>query len=270
MEPDEALRRLHEILDDIRPVAVAVSGGVDSLTLAAIASRHLGTGARMFHAVSAAVPPAATERVHRLAALEHWALTVVEPGELTRPEYVANPVDRCLHCKRALYATVITSTGAQVVSGTNLDDLGDYRPGLRAAREAGVRHPFVEAGVDKAMVRQLARRLGLGKIAELPAAPCLSSRVETGLTITASTLRRIDVAEQFLRASIGSQAIRCRVRRHGLAIEVQADDLSGLDERCKRQLGERINEIFGLGHDQPLPAFLPYRMGSAFLRSVHD
>lgn len=266
MNTDVALQRLEAIIDGMPSIAVAVSGGVDSLTLATVAGRRTGPHVEMFHAVSAAVPPEATARVETLAEREGWRLRLIHPGELKREQYVANPVDRCLHCKRALYTTILPHTQAQVVSGANLDDLGDYRPGLQAAHESNVRHPFVEAHIGKADIRSLARVLGLGALAELPASPCLSSRVETGIRIAAPMLRKIDAAERVLRESTGAAAVRCRVRRSGVVIEVDEDVLSRLSAGEQVRLGERVGELFQLNGAAQTPTFAPYRMGSAFLR----
>src|SRR5208337_2844675 len=156
--------RLAAVLSNIRgPLAVAVSGGVDSLTLATFAHRTADSRAEMFHAVSPAVPGDATVRVELLAAAQGWRLRMVDAGEFTDETYLANPVDRCFFCK------------------TNLDGLREYRPGLQAAKRHSVRHPYLEAGIDKRAVRSLARELGLGALSELPAAPCLSSRVRLAL-----------------------------------------------------------------------------------------
>lgn len=270
MNTDLALQRLEAIVDGMASIAVAVSGGVDSLTLATIAGRRAGPRVEMFHAVSAAVPPEAIERVLVLAEREGWRLRLIQPGELEREQYVANPVDRCLHCKRALYTTILPHTQAQVVSGANLDDLGDYRPGLQAARESGVRHPFVEAGVGKADIRNLARVLGLGALAELPASPCLSSRVETGIAIAAPMLRKIDAAERVLREATGAAAVRCRVRRSGVVIEMDNDALSRMSTSEQQRLGEKVGELFELNGGAHSLSFAPYRMGSAFLGPTHD
>ena len=164
--------RLSRTLRDAGHVAVAVSGGVDSMTLAFLAHHALGRDALMVHAVSPAVPAEATERVHRYVAREGWTLRVIDAGEFDDPDYLANPVNRCFFCKKNLYGAIATVTDRPIVSGTNTDDLGDYRPGLEAARERRVRHPYVEAGIDKDGVRAIAAARGLDDLAELPAAPC--------------------------------------------------------------------------------------------------
>ncbi len=253
---------LGRVLDAIGAVAVAVSGGVDSMTLATLAHRRAPATTAMFHAVSPAVPGEATERVRALAAREGWNLTVVDAGEFARAEYRANPVNRCYFCKTSLYGTIRPLTPAQILSGANLDDLGEYRPGLDAAREHGVRHPYVEAGIDKRTVRALARLLGLGEISELPAAPCLSSRIETGIGIEADMLARVHAVERYVARRLRPHTVRCRVRASGIVVELDAGSLAGLDDDARAELTTPIARMF----DGRYPvSFAPYRVGSAFL-----
>jgi pyridinium-3,5-biscarboxylic acid mononucleotide sulfurtransferase len=258
---------LGRVLDAIGTAAVAVSGGVDSMTLAVLAHRRAPARTIMFHAVSPAVPAEATARVRAMAARESWALTVVDAGEFDRAEYRANPVNRCYYCKTSLYGTIAPLTRAQVLSGANLDDLGEYRPGLDAAREHGVRHPYVEAGIDKRTVRALARRLGLGDIAELPAAPCLSSRIETGIGIEAEMLARVHAAERYVARQLKPQTVRCRVRETGVVIELDPASLSALDDGSRAELSTRITRLFDSRH---VVSFAPYRVGSAFLTEPRE
>jgi pyridinium-3,5-biscarboxylic acid mononucleotide sulfurtransferase len=260
-------RQLREILAALGPTAVAVSGGVDSTTLASLTHRTIGRRATMVHAVSPAVPHEATARLRSLAAREGWWLEVLDAGEFADERYLANPVNRCFFCKANLYGAIRRRSGAQILSGTNLDDLGEYRPGLDAAREHGVRHPYVEAGIDKKRVRAIARRIGLGEIAELPAAPCLASRVETGIPIVGSTLALVHEAELLVGRLLRPQTVRCRVRRTGIVVELDGASLRRLDglaeERLRAALGTLLEE-------QAAPAvtiaFEAYRTGSAFLR----
>jgi uncharacterized protein len=131
--------RLEAVLLSLDAAAVAVSGGVDSMTLAALANRLLGrTRAAMIHAVSPAVPPEATERVRRLAESEGWDLSVLDAGEFADARYVGNPVNRCYFCKTHLYHAISGLSDRPILSGANLDDLGEYRPGLEAARELAI------------------------------------------------------------------------------------------------------------------------------------
>ncbi|WP_018388230.1 hypothetical protein [Ancylobacter sp. FA202] len=211
--------RLARVLDRFPALAVAVSGGVDSLTLASFAHAH-GLPLSVIHAVSPAVPSEATARVRELAAAQGWALTVTGTGEFDDPRYRDNPVDRCYFCKTNLYDRIAGLTEWPIASGANLDDLGDYRPGLIAAAERRVVHPLIEAEMTKADVRALARALGLGVVAELPAQPCLASRVETGIAIDADDLSFVERAERQLAALTGGGTLRCRITHEGVAVEL--------------------------------------------------
>lgn len=266
-QPDAAaaLARLDAVLRGLGPVAVAVSGGVDSLTLATAAGEALGGAATMHHATSPAVPGEATRRTSAQAASRGWALDVFDAGEFADPAYRANPVNRCFFCKTSLYGAIAARTGAQILSGTNLDDLGEYRPGLDAARARGVRHPFVEAGIDKRTVRALAARLGLGALAELPAAPCLSSRIETGLRIEAPLLAAVHAAERLVIGEIAPRTVRCRVRAAAVVIELDAASLEALGAPEREALRARVRAILAASGAARPVEFAPYRTGSAFL-----
>ena len=258
--------RLRAALDDIgSDIAVAVSGGIDSLTLATVAHGHAPSRVTMFHAVSPAVPGDATARVERLAALQGWRLEVIDAGEFNDANYRANPVNRCFFCKTNLYGGIARHTTAQIVSGANLNDLGEYRPGLDAARNNDVRHPYLEAHIDKPGVRRLARASGLGDLAELPAAPCLSSRVETGIAIRADVLKAIHAVERRLAHDFPTGTIRCRVRRAGVVIELDSETLKALTGLREAAVRAQVTDLFADKAPTADLVFTAYRNGSAFL-----
>lgn len=261
----ERLDALHHCLERATPAAVALSGGVDSMTLSFIAHRRLGAEIAMFHAVSPAVPPSATARVKAYAEREGWALTILNAGEFDDERYMANPANRCFFCKSNLYGTLASKTERQLLSGTNLDDLGDWRPGLKAAEAEGVRHPFIEAGIDKANVRRLAAHFGLDDLAELPSAPCLSSRIETGIRIDPILLPVIDRIESLLRDRLSPSTVRCRIRQSGVVIELDQATIETVAEPQREQLVAEMQVL--LADHGTLPVtFATYRQGSAFLR----
>ena len=171
------------------------------------------------------------------------------------------PVNRCFYCKNNLYAALSRIGGGVICSGANLDDLGDYRPGLKAAADHQVRHPYIEAEMHKAAVRALARRLGLREVAELPSAPCLASRVETGLRVEPETLARIDAVETWARSAFALETVRCRRRREGFVIEVDALSLSRLDPAVLQAGAAVLLE-------GKVPLIEPYRRGSAFVAAL--
>ncbi len=262
---ETAQARVAALLSGLGRVAVAVSGGVDSLTLATLAKRTLGERASMLHAVSPAVPPDATMRVREAAARQAWRLDVIDAGEFADPAYRANPANRCFFCKTNLYGAIAARTRETIVSGTNLDDLDDVRPGLEAAKTHGVRHPFVEAGVIKDEVRRIARDLGLGEIAELPASPCLSSRIETGLRIEPELLALVHEVERLVTTALGATTVRCRVRAGALAIELDTQALARLGANERNRLHDAIAlRLVARAASRPIE-FRAYRRGSAFL-----
>jgi len=258
------MKRLETWLRGQSPVAVAVSGGVDSLTLATLAGRVLGGQATMFHARSVAVPADATQRVADLGAAEGWRLKFVEADEFSDPDYRRNPVDRCFYCKNRLFTAIRRHTESLIVTGNNVDDLGDYRPGLRAAEHHAVRHPYIEVGIGKEELRHIARWLGLGPIAELPAGPCLSSRIETGIRVEPALLALVQEAERLIAQAVAARTIRCRVRAAGLVVELDPEGLAALGAR-QGQLALALGALFA-DAGQALPvSFAPYQTGSAFV-----
>jgi uncharacterized protein len=225
--------QLLDLMRALGSVAVALSGGVDSAVVAQAAFLSLGEKAL---AVTAHSPSVAERdrrdaaRVARQIGIRH---VIVETAEFDLPAYRANGGDRCYHCKSELYQRLEAlrpSWGvAYLVSGANVDDLGDYRPGLLAAAEHGVRHPLQEVGLGKDQVRQLARHWGL-EVADKPASPCLSSRIAPGVAATPERTRRIELAEEFLRRH-GLRDCRVRLHEGELArIEVPTETLAAVAE----------------------------------------
>ena len=262
MDSREARVRIEDVLRPTGRVAIAVSGGVDSMTLAHIAARMPCVDPVIYHALSPAVPAEATARIERHAAGFGWALEILNAGEMQDPDYLSNPVNRCFFCKTNLYGRIGGLTDRVILSGANLDDLGDYRPGLEAARNHRVRHPWIEAGIGKPAIRRLARDLGLNDVAELPASPCLSSRIETGIPVTRERLALIAEVEGAVRAEIGDTTLRCRVRRDGVVVELEPGVLAGTGEHLPALLQDVLDR-----HGVPGPVRIEaYRRGSAFLR----
>lgn len=263
---------LRQALQTPEMLVIAVSGGVDSLTLASAAHRVRGrANVALCHALSPAVPSDATARVRQLADQWQLRLEVIDAGEFDDPAYLSNPVNRCYYCKTHLYHTMsrlkshYRDTLLTMASGTNTDDLCDYRPGLIAAHEHRVYHPFVDARMSKAAVRELARSLGLSDISRLPAAPCLSSRVETGLAIEADTLLMVDAIEKSVRERVGNITVRCRIRHSGVCIELGDGAFESLSPTTQQQLLSQARCIMtDHGRDESV-TLATYQQGSAFV-----
>ncbi|MFK7995574.1 MAG: TIGR00268 family protein [Granulosicoccus sp.] len=246
-------------------LAIAISGGVDSTTLAAVAHDVLGERALMVHATSPAVPPDATKRVQHSASSFGWNLKIVDAGEFSDEQYRQNPVNRCYYCKSNLYHRIHEVWGGTVASGANLDDLGDYRPGLLAASEKQVVHPLIDAGIDKATVRIIATGLGLESVADLPAQPCLSSRIETGIAIDAGDLMFVHKVETLLANRLGRGDIRCRITAAGVRIEVD-DELQRVNEDAWQKVCIEVTHMI-IDSNRMLAGFTGYERGSAFLKA---
>jgi uncharacterized protein len=245
----DALDRLHAALDTMPSRIIACSGGIDSLLLAHVAHDADPAATLIAHTVTPAVPGDGTARVVDHAERGEWNLHLVRSGEFDDEAYLANPTDRCYHCKSNLYDAVIAlrndadlAADAVVLSGANLDDLGEYRPGLAAAAERDVRHPYVEAEITKAEIRSMARHLGLGE-ADLPASPCLASRLYTGTRVTPSRLRAIEAGEALVRERSGVAVVRCRVRESSVLVEVADKDRDLIDDRLLAGLAATMQSI---------------------------
>lgn len=221
------LSNLRKTLEQLDSVLVAFSGGLDSAFLLGVAQQTLGARAVGLTAWSPSVPQRERRDAARIAALLGVRHIVVESQELHDPRYAANPENRCFYCKSELYKLTEhkrLELGIQhVVNGTNVDDLGDYRPGLDAARQAGVRSPLVDANLHKEEIRALARKLGFS-FWNKPAAACLSSRIPYGTAVTEERLRQVEQLEDALHA-LGLRQVRVRHHEALARVEVAQDEL---------------------------------------------
>jgi len=254
------LCKLKDILARMEGVLVAYSGGADSTLLLKVALDVLG---EKVLAATARVPifPAselatAEEMAHRLGARHLF----VETGVMDDPRFSSNPPDRCYLCKQALFSTLKELAGGrgfEVADGSNQDDLGEHRPGLKALRELGVRSPLAEAGFTKAEVRALSREMGLPTW-DKPAQTCLATRFPYGEQLTLEKLRRVEDAEELLR-SLGLRQLRVRSHGHLARIEVPREDMARL---LSEMAAEIVGQLQGLGYAYVTLDLQGYRTGS--------
>lgn len=233
--PSDIERKRDQLLGILRSygrVAVALSAGVDSSVVAKGAQLACGTAAVAVTAVSSSLAAGELDQALELAASIGIRHQVIQTHEFSDPDYLKNPANRCYFCKSELYARLTElapALGVDVlVNGANLDDRGDYRPGMQAAGEFQVRSPLIEAGFTKSDVRDLARLWNL-PVWDKPATPCLSSRIAYGIAVTPERVQRIDLAEQFLRHELNLRELRVRCEANELArIEVPASAIEAL------------------------------------------
>lgn len=269
------VNKLFSILSDMGPRVIALSGGLDSLLLSVFSSRFFPKETFMVHAVSPAVPLEAARRVRAYARKGRWKLKAIDSGEMSDKKYLRNPKNRCYYCKKHLYsilsdkAFIKKAFGIQgrysILSGANTDDLGEYRPGLSAASESAVRHPFIEAGIGKKDVRQIARAMHL-PFSELAASPCLASRIYTGTPVTGGLLRLVDDLEMYLRNKTKISVLRCRIRGRSLLVEVGVKDRKKISARHLEGLNSRMTKYTEASFiKEVLLDPKPYRSGRAFV-----
>ena len=254
--------RLRDILTGYQSVLIAFSGGVDSAYLAIAAAAALGDRALAVTADSPSYPDTHRQLALSIARDFGFPHEVIHTAELDRPEYRANPANRCYYCKDELYgrlAAIARERGmAVVVDGNNADDRGDYRPGRQAAREHGVKSPLDEAELTKDDIRELARVAGLPSWDE-PASACLSSRIPYGHEVTDERLRQIERAESVLR-NLGFRIFRVRHHDDTARLEIaKAEMPRALDPGINEQL---VSSLKALGYQYVSLDLQGYRLGS--------
>ena len=238
--PDARHAALEDVLRGMGSILVAYSGGVDSAYLAVVAHRVLGERALAVTADSESLASDQREQALDLARRFGFAHRMVRTREIDNPLYARNADDRCYHCKSELFRRLLPLAEregfAHVAYGLIVDDLSDYRPGHRAATEAGVRAPLVDAGLEKQDIRVLSKALGLPTW-DLPASPCLSSRLPYGTAVTPEALDRVDRAEAGLRA-LGFRELRVRHLGETARVEIAPGEMPRLDAPGVRSAAE--------------------------------
>ena len=259
---EEKLARLKDILQDMGSVLVAYSGGVDSTFLAVTAHEVLGKNSLAVFAASPVAPPMEKEEAGDLAHNVGLRFKIIESNEMSNPDFVANPPERCYYCKRELYSELKPIAKAEglkwIADGTNADDLHDFRPGRKASAEAGIRSPMLEAGLTKTEIRQLSHAKSLPTW-DRPASPCLASRIPYGIPVTAETLNKIARGEQYLH-NLGIRELR--LRHHGdiARIELAPADMAKIITPEIRQ--DIVTHLKALGYKYVALDLTGYRIGS--------
>jgi len=257
----EKATQLHDLFREMGSVLVALSGGIDSTLALKIAHDILGEQVVAVTATSPTFPQIELEVVHTVSQEIGAKLVIAETNQLNLPAFVQNDGARCYHCKTDLYTLLQKmkeELGAStIVDGTNSDDLGDDRPGMKAARELGVRSPFVEVGMTKHDIRTLAKQLGLSNW-DKPAAACLSSRISRGIFITPENLSRVEKAESLL-AQEGFTQIRVRDHQGMARIELEEKEIRLFLSSDRR--GGIVQQLTSLGFHTVTLDMEGYRQG---------
>ncbi len=255
--------QLKTILRGMESAAVAYSGGVDSTFLLRVAVDELGADRVLgIIAVSESYPARELEEAKQLAREMGARIRLIETEELTNPDYASNPVNRCFHCKTELFTKmfpIAKEEGLKVVLyGVNADDMGDFRPGIQAAKKMGARGPLQEAGLTKNEIRLLSRQLGL-RTWDKPAYACLSSRIPYGLRITKEALLQVDAAEAFLQ-DLGFRQVRVRHHDKIARIEIPREEMERFFSGGAADLA--VAKLKELGYQYVTLDLQGYRTGS--------
>jgi pyridinium-3,5-biscarboxylic acid mononucleotide sulfurtransferase len=262
MNIEEKYTRLKKLLIDMQQVVVAYSGGVDSAFLLKVAVDVLGEKAQGILAVSPTYPSREFDKAKEIAALIGAKITIIDTHEMEDDKFLSNPIDRCYFCKSELFTEMKkiaeSKKYSNLVDGSNFDDLGDHRPGMKALRELGIKSPLQEAGLTKAEIRTLSQRLGLPTW-DKDALACLSSRFPYGENITLEKLKVVDAIENYL-FDLGFRGIRARHQGNTLKIEVFPDYIQRF---CDPLLREQIvTKAKSLGYKYITLDLEGYRQGS--------
>jgi uncharacterized protein len=258
---EEKIAHLKTIISRMGPTLVAFSGGVDSSFLLAVSSQVLQDRVVALMTISPSTPPEDVQHARSLAQTLNISFLTIQHNELAVPGYAANPINRCYFCKNSLYEICRREADrlslVSIADGVNLDDLADYRPGLRAADERGISHPLVDGQFTKRDIRQGSKLLNLPTWGK-PSSPCLSSRVPYGSPITAAKLAQIARGESFLR-SLGLKELRVRHHSKSARIEIPQEDLKKISSPAVIKTIRK--EIKNIGFSRVLLDMEGYRSG---------